>query len=204
MAYMAREQRKEAIVAAAVSIMLEEGFGAMTTRRVAAELGAANGIIHHHFRTAAELKRAAFGHYLATQRHAFDQALSNVTPAQAVALFVEDQISAAREREMRLWAEAWHEARGDPELAEIYTAAVRDWHSLLCVLLERGTALGVFRQQKDVGALAWRILALGFGLSGMATLPAPPISPAEARKAMADMITCELGISLELRPDCPG
>jgi AcrR family transcriptional regulator len=193
---MARGERREAIVRAAVTVMLREGFGAMTTRRVATELGAANGIIHHHFRTAAELKRAAFAHHVAAQRQAFDEAAPGMTLAQAIALFVEDQIAAEREREMRLWAEAWHEAQGDPELAAIYADAVRDWHRLLSNLLREGFSQGVFKAQADVEETAWRILGLGFGLSGMVTLPAALLSPAESRRIMVDMLARDLGMAI--------
>lgn len=198
MAYMAREERREAIVTAAVAVMVEEGFAAMTTRRVAAKLNAANGIIHHHFRTAAELKRAAFAHYLAAQRRAFDEAAPGLTPAQAIALFVEDQISAEHEDAMRLWAEAWCEAQADRELASIYADAVRDWHRLLSLLLREGVALDAFKAQDDVEGTAWRILGLGFGFAGMVTLPADLLSPAQGRKLMTDMLARDLGMDLEL------
>ena len=47
-----------------------------------------------------------------------------------------------------------------------------------------------------VGPEAAGWLGLGFGLSGMVTLPAALLSPAESRRIMVDMLARDLGMAI--------
>lgn len=196
MVYMTRLARREAIIAAAVAVMLKDGFDGMTTRRVAAEMGAANGIIHHHFKTASELKCAAFQHYEAAARDEFVEFYPKLTPTAALKLFISDHTDEARESGMRFWAEAWRTAQADIALAGAYAQAVSGWHHLLCRVIADGVAAGEFRQAVETDAIAWRILGLGIGLSSMSVLPVPLLSPTVARNLMMQAVTDDLGIAL--------
>lgn len=60
MSYMNRDERREVILQAAMRVALEEGFSAMTVRRIATEAQVATGQLHHHFTSAGELKSQAF------------------------------------------------------------------------------------------------------------------------------------------------
>ena len=52
MSYMNRDERREVILQAAMRVALEEGFSAMTVRRIATEAQVATGQLHHHFTSA--------------------------------------------------------------------------------------------------------------------------------------------------------
>ncbi|WP_457586248.1 TetR family transcriptional regulator C-terminal domain-containing protein [Ensifer canadensis] len=197
MVYMTRLARREAIIAAAVAVMLKDGFDGMTTRRVAAEMGAANGIIHHHFKTASELKCAAFQHYEAAARAEFMKMRPTLKATAALKLFVSDHTDDARENGMRFWAETWRAAQADIALAEAYARTVSDWHRLLREIIEDGIAAGEFRTGTVAESIAWRILGLATGLSSMAVLPVPLLSPATARTLMMQAVADDLGIALQ-------
>lgn len=46
MSYLNRDERREVILQAAMRVALEEGFSAMTVRRIAAEAHVATGQVH--------------------------------------------------------------------------------------------------------------------------------------------------------------
>ena len=60
MRYLSKDERREAILQAAMRVALAEGLAAMTVRRVAAEAEVATGQVHHHFTSGGELKSLAF------------------------------------------------------------------------------------------------------------------------------------------------
>ena len=60
MAYLNREQRREMILQAAMHVALNEGFSAMTVRRIATEAQTSTGQVHHHFASNSHLKAEAF------------------------------------------------------------------------------------------------------------------------------------------------
>ena len=197
MVYMTRLARREAIIAAAIAVMLKDGFDGMTTRRVAAEMGAANGIIHHHFKTASDLKCAAFLHYEAAARAEFVEMRPALSATAALKLFVSDHTDDTRESGMRFWAEAWRAAQADPELAGAYARAVSGWHRLLCGIIADGVAADEFRAGVLAETISWRILGLGIGLSSMAVLPMPLLSPTTVRRLMMQAVADDLGISFQ-------
>lgn len=203
MVYMTRLARREAIITAAIAVMLKDGFDGMTTRRVAAEMGAANGIIHHHFKTASELKCAAFQHYEAAARAEFVKMRPTLAATSALKLFVSDHTDNARENGMRFWAEAWRAAQADIALAEAYAEAVSCWHRLLCDIIADGIAADEFRTGAVSETIAWRILGLGIGLSSMAVLPVPLLSPPAVRNLMMQTVTDDLGIALQEMTGAP-
>jgi AcrR family transcriptional regulator len=195
MTYMARTERRAAILDAAIAVMLRDGLAAMTTRAVAAELGASNGIIHHHFSSAGDLRRDAFARYLETELAEFDRRLPDLEPMAALRLMLEDFAPNAPDQRMRLWAEAWGEAQRDQGFAGVYAAAFRDWHERLVRIIAAGVAAGACRKPQDEAVTAWRILALALGLSTMGSLSAELIDLAAGRRALNDAIELELAPS---------
>ena len=57
---MAPDQRREAIVAAALEVAVRKGLASTTVRDVAAEMGTSSGLIHHYFESMDEVLAAAF------------------------------------------------------------------------------------------------------------------------------------------------
>ncbi|MGL4290267.1 MAG: TetR family transcriptional regulator C-terminal domain-containing protein [Phreatobacter sp.] len=190
-----RADRRAAILEAAVAVMLRDGFGPLTTRAVAAELGAANGIIHHHFASAQALRREAFAHFYAAECASFDERCRDLPAAEVLRLFLADPLTDT-ERRMRLWGGAWNKAQHDAEFAVVYAAALRDSHQRLAELIGTCAAAGKVGAPVDAGAVAWRLQAIGLGLACIAATPAGLLTPAAFRKLLADAVRCELGIEL--------
>ena len=57
---LAPDQRREAIVDAALAVARRQGLGATTVRDVAAEMGTSSGLIHHYFDSMDDVLAAAF------------------------------------------------------------------------------------------------------------------------------------------------
>lgn len=196
MTYLSKSDRRRAILDAAIAVMQRDGFRHMTTRAVAAQMGAANGIIHHHFDSAADLKQQAFRHHVAMQCVAFDQASGGLTTADALRLFVEDFTRPDHDAQMRLWGDAWIEAQSDAGLAEVYADALRGWSERLAALIEAGADEGILGRPPDVTMSAWRILLLGIGVSGMTRMPAGLFGREAGRQIVAGAIKAETGFDL--------
>lgn len=196
MTYLSKSDRRRAILDAAVAVMQRDGFRHMTTRAVAAEMGAANGIIHHHFTSATDLKQAAFRHHVAAQCVAFDEARGGLTTAEALRLFVEDFTRPDHHAQMRLWGEAWTEAQSDDGLAEVYADALRAWSERLTALIEAGADEGILAGPPDVAMSVWRILLLGIAVSGMSRMPAGLFGHEAGRQIVAGAIKAETGFDL--------
>lgn len=194
--YLSKPDRRRTILDAATAVMLRDGFTHMTTRAVAAEMGAANGIIHHHFKSAADLKQEAFRHYVEMQCAAFDAARSGLATADALRLFTEDFTREDHYPQMRLWGEAWTEAQSDEGLAVAYGDAFRAWSERLSTLIEAGAKEGILVSPPDMAMGVWRILLLGIAVSGMSKMPAGLFGRETGRLLMAGAMKAETGFDL--------
>jgi AcrR family transcriptional regulator len=197
LAYLSRTDRREAILQAAIAVILRDGFAAMTTRAVAAELKAANGIIHHHFATAQLLRREAFARFYAVEAAAFDRASQGLKPADALRLMLADPLDDAEGR-MRLWIGAWSEAQHDADFAAVHAGIIRDMQRRLAGLIEAAMAEHRPAKAVDAGAVAWRLLVLGHGLGGLAG-PGAPVTPELGRRLFAEALALELGLDPQSR-----
>lgn len=196
MAYLNREDRREAILGAAIAVIQRDGFAAMTTRAVAAELGAANGIIHHHFASAQVLRREAFARFYAAESAAFDQRSAGLAPAAALRLMLADPLDDADSR-MRFWLGAWNEAQRDGDFAKVYAEAFRDMHRRLAGLIVNWRARAEPALAAiDAGAAAWRLLVLGHGLTGLAAIPLALVGASEGQRLFSSAVETELGLDL--------
>ncbi len=144
------EQRRAALTAAAVRVLVEEGPAALTTRRVAERAGASLGTVHYAFRGKDELLEAAAAELLGTFAGALRAA---VRPGQGVRAAVDAVLDGYR---------AWLTADAGRALAfaETFVATLRT-----------GTAAGVVG---DAHALVLDLLR-----AAAAHDPAPPGTPLE-------------------------
>jgi AcrR family transcriptional regulator len=76
MARVMADEHRRTLVAAAIRVMIREGVGAASTRRVAAEAGVAQATIHYVFGTKTELYRAVIEEAEANLVRAVDAALA--------------------------------------------------------------------------------------------------------------------------------
>jgi len=102
------------LIAATIQIMIEEGYGAATSRRVAAKAGVKPALVHYYFPTMDELYLAVFRQgaavYLERQLHAFWDTLIEPKDTRLLLEFMglgnhRKEIRA----EIAAWSERWRE-----------------------------------------------------------------------------------------------
>lgn len=162
---MAAAQRREAIVDAALEVILAKGLAATTVRDVAHQMGTSSGLIHHYFASMDDLLAAAFERAASTDLRATGEAMvRGGDPVDQLAIFFATYVRAEQDWAFQLWLDAWAEAARRPALRETSSRLNVQWQQLLESRIRAGTSSGVFACADATGA-AWRILSLLDGLA---------------------------------------
>jgi AcrR family transcriptional regulator len=157
---MQPEQRRAAILDAAVEEISERGFARTTSRHVAARAGVTHGLLHHYFPDHDTLLAAAFEKMALEEMDEVREALaSDRDPLAQLREFTEPYGPGGGESAYRFWLEAWAEAAHAPVLRETSDRLSKAWHDLVVGVIERGNASGVFRCASPHEA-AWMVVAL--------------------------------------------
>jgi AcrR family transcriptional regulator len=162
---MSADQRREAIVDAALSVARRKGLAATTVRDVATEMASSSGLIHHYFATMDDVVAAAFER-IARQDLEETEALLDTAgdPRAAISLFIRSYAPVGDDWAFQLWLDAWAEAARRPALREVSSELNHGWAALLERAIRQGIADGSFTAPDPTGA-AWRILSLVDGLA---------------------------------------
>lgn len=162
---MTPDERRAAIVGAALTVAVRKGFGSTTVRDVAAELGCSSGLIHHYFSSMDDVLAAAFdqsaGRDLAATEAAMAEAGAPVAQLQA---FFASYARGDQDWAFQLWLDAWAEAARRPALGATSRRLNIGWQQLLERAIAAGVADHTFRCDDPSGA-AWRVLSLLDGLA---------------------------------------
>lgn len=190
MAYLNKDERREAILHAAMRVALSEGLTSMTVRRIAAEADIAAGQVHHHFASIGELKSQAFIHLI---RDLLD---AEVVPADAS---WHDKLHAMLgsddrhfEPYIRLWREAQILAARDEEIKGAYVLTMEMWHKETVAIIAAGAEEKVFNLHDTPENIAWRLISLVCGLDGIYMLNIAGMDEAAFNKHLHKVITLEL------------
>lgn len=190
MSYLNRDERREVILQAAMRVALEEGFTAMTVRRIATEAQVSTGQVHHHFTSAGELKSLAFVQLIRTL---LDAELVSVNASFRERLHAmlgsED---GGFEPYIKLWREAQVLADKDPEIKSAYLLTMRMWHEETAAIISQGQNAGEFSPGPDAADVAWRLIALVCGLDGIYVLGIEEMADPAFERHLDRMITLEL------------
>jgi len=109
---------RTALLDAALTTLVEDGYAATTTTEVAARAGVSRGAQLHHFPTKAELLTAAVEHLLERRVADFERALAAVdADADRLEAAVDLVWSQFQTPVFVAWVELWIAARTDPALA---------------------------------------------------------------------------------------
>ncbi|EML2064001.1 TetR family transcriptional regulator [Enterobacter asburiae] len=190
MRYLSKDERREAILQAAMRVALAEGLAAMTVRRVAAEAGVATGQVHHHFTSGGELKSLTFVRLI---RELLDADVAGKQAGwreQLHAMLGSDD--GRFEPYIRLWREAQILASRDADIKGAYVMTMEMWHQETVALINAGTEAGVFRPGDRAENIAWRLIGLVCGLDGMYILNMPEMDEAAFNNHLDKLITLEL------------
>jgi len=126
-------QARRADVAEAVwRVLAAHGFGGLTLRAVATELGASTGLLTHYFRNKQELVR--YAHEIAAERSESRARLTTSIPGLAqlrVALMNVLPLTPEVAAMSRVWVSFWDAALDDPSLHEAQRQRYAGWRSRL-------------------------------------------------------------------------
>lgn len=195
--YVDHGERKTAIVDAAWRLIADEGYDAVTIRRLAKELGGATGRVTNYFDTKDDILIAVLDELTASHQsglarlsEALDAAgpdVDAITTALVESLPLDDE----RIRDWKSWLTFWGRASISPLVAERHRLIYADWRRCLGAML--ATVAGVdapFEQNAE------QLLALIDGL-GVHLL----IEPGRAEpKALFEMMYAQVSHLSSLHP----
>lgn len=190
MAYLSKDERREAILHAAMHVALKEGFTGMTVRRIAAEAGVAAGQVHHHFASIGELKAQSFILLI--------RALLNAEVVPETATWRErlhgmlGSDEGGFEPYIRLWREAQFLATRDPEIRGAYVLTMEMWHQETVKIICQGASEKAFVLHDTPENIAWRLIGLVCGLDGIYVLNMPEMDQTAFNNHLDKLITLEL------------
>ena len=162
---MSPEQRREAIVAAALRVAVRKGLASTTVRDVAAEMGTSSGLIHHYFESMDEVLAAAFERVAQQDLGLSARLMAEApSPVEALRVFFRTYTPADKDWAFQLWLDAWAEAARRPAVQATSRRLNLEWQALLERTIVAGVAAGSF-SCPDPGGAAWRILSLLDGLA---------------------------------------
>jgi AcrR family transcriptional regulator len=188
------DQRREAIVAAALQVAVRKGLASTTVRDVAAQMGTSSGLIHHYFESMDDVLAAAF-EQVATQDLANSALLMGEAgdPLSALRVFFRTYTPADQDWAFQLWLDAWAEAARRPALQATSRRLNLEWQGLLERTIREGVAAGSCRCV-DPAAAAWRILSLLDGLALQVVAHGTTISRSEVVAWATGAAEGELGL----------
>lgn len=131
------EARRRDVSAAVWRVLAEGGFGALTMRSVAAELGGSTGLVMHYFASKQELIKHALE--LAEER---TRALIPATTDLRTALTAVLPLTPEATEINRVWVSSWDVALADPELHALEKARYRRWRTRLRPLVIQSQSAG--------------------------------------------------------------
>ncbi|KLW92098.1 TetR family transcriptional regulator [Enterobacter sp. BIDMC92] len=191
MRYLSKDERREAILQAAMRVALAEGLTAMTVRRIAAEVGVATGQVHHHFTSGGELKSLAFVRLIRALLDA-DVVGENASWRERLhAMLGSDD--GGFEPYIRLWREAQLLASRDADIKSAYVMTMEMWHQETVAIIRAGAEANAFTLTDRAENIAWRLIGLVCGLDGMYVLNMPEMDDAAFNQHLDKLISLELG-----------
>jgi AcrR family transcriptional regulator len=165
MARMSPDERRQAIVDAALAVALRKGLAATTVRDVAAEMGTSSGLIHHYFESMDDVLAAAFEKAAAADLALTVTAMeSSIDPIDKLVAYLGSYTRVDQDWAFQIWLDARAEAARRPALQRASVNLNVAWQQLLVKAIESGIEQGVMSCLAPE-ASAWRILSLQDGLS---------------------------------------
>ena len=159
-ARMQPDQRRAAILDAAVEEVCERGFARTTSRHVAARAGVTHGLLHHYFPDHQSLLAAAFEKMALEEIDEVNEILaSDLDPLAQLREITEPYGPGGGAEAYRFWFEAWAEAGHSATMRSTSERLSVAWFELVLGVIERGNAAGVFNCENP-RETAWMVTAL--------------------------------------------
>lgn len=196
MSYMPKDERRAAILNAAIKVALNDGFMNMTVRKVSAELGAATGIIHHHFSSTAELRREVFRQFTQKDYQDVCNRIIGMNPPEQLFHLLDYSSTSPEDPAYQLWNDAWAEAVRDKALSQVYSDSLVMLHDKVIEVIELGCKQHCFRpdtRTESIATKAWRLMAVSFGAMSISDINPSILLPVSSSELLRNSIRNELG-----------
>lgn len=157
-----RDARRRDVSAAVWRVLADRGFGQLTLRAVAAEMGVSTGMLTHYFRAKRDLVH--YAHSLAEERTNLPKRpVTGLASLRATLLDVLPLTPEATTMN-RVWVSFWDAAIGDPELGAAETARYERWRRKLRPHVETAAANGEIPSTADIDDVTTAAAALTHGI----------------------------------------
>ncbi|MFD5032158.1 TetR/AcrR family transcriptional regulator [Streptomyces sp. NPDC058405] len=197
------EERREALLRAAIGQIEARGVAALRISDVAAVLGVSNALVLYHFSTKEKLVAAAFAHAARDDLAQLRTLLGRRTTALArLHGAVRWYAPTGEAKGWKLWIEGWAAALREPALRDVARDLDQQWKAALTEVIAEGSATGEFRCT-DPASAAWRLTALLDGLAVQMTSYAGSLSRSTLLEWADAALARELGVDLAVL-DGPG
>lgn len=164
MSYLNKDDRRAAIVQAAVALITREGFEAATVRAVAREMGASPGQIHHHFSSADALRAEALGAVWSRMFEELRDRMPATSTRDRCALLLGAEGHPADDISERLWRDALAASHMHSRVREALVGSISVWRGMMTELLRNGQSEGDVPRELDIEDAADQLLAMAFGM----------------------------------------
>lgn len=186
----APDVRRQALVAAAETVLAREGVGGTSVRAICAEAGVSPGLLRHYFEGVDELIAAAYEAVSQRIDAALDAALANAQPSPRARLLAYLTASFAPPvldpQLLAAWIGFWSLVKTKPRIAAIHAASYADFRARLEGLLEEAGA-------RDTRLAAIALTATVDGLWLELCLDPATFGPDEAARIIARALESWLG-----------
>ncbi len=187
-------ERHDELLRRAVEISRTDGLGAVTLRKVAADLGVTPGLVSHYFSSAEQLITAAFRTAAAEDLEtARENMAGQPTPTAKIHALMDYTLDESSMDASALWLEAWSLGRGNPALAAEANALTEQWLSCIAEVVQEGKAGGEFHVG-DADVVARRLLTMIDGLGAQMVVRA--VAPAELKHIARSYVVSELHLDV--------
>ncbi|MFV0131499.1 TetR/AcrR family transcriptional regulator [Streptomyces sp. HMX112] len=185
------EARRLEVSEAVWRVLAARGFGGLTLRAVAAELGATTGLLTHYFPTKDDLVTHALG--LLERRTSSRPRRAPGQGLRAVRAWLLDVLPLTAEAadSNRIWVSSWDTALADPELREEYAGKYARGRDTLRELVAEAQRLGEL-PPGDPARVAAGAQAFALGLAVQAVLD-PTGFPSRRQTELLDDYVAALG-----------
>jgi AcrR family transcriptional regulator len=195
MGRMNPDDRRQAIVDAALAVAFRKGLAGTTVRDVAAEMNTSSGLIHHYFASMDEVLAAAFEQAAAADLAVTVAAMDSAEdPIEKLVAYLVSYTKVDQDWAFQIWLDAWSEASRRPAVQRASVGLNVAWQQLLVKAIESGIEQGVMTCS-DPEAAAWRILSLQDGLSLQVVAHRTILDRLTVRDWVARIAELELGLS---------
>lgn len=198
-------ERIAQISAAARSLALGAGLGAVTLRAIAADVGVAPALVAHYVPSMDALVAETFAAIVGDELAEVEQlGREQSSAASSLAAVLASLLDDRRAEVTLVWVQSWSLGRRNEPLAVRVREQMDAWRAFLAGVLAAGGRTGEFRFD-DPDAIAGQILGMVDGLNAHSLVAWQDASERTALllRSVEAMVDLEAGALIALVPDAP-